>query len=111
VSSVVMAFGTIALIIAEYTPFFQWIGVPFIPILDWMQLPDAAEASQTILIGFSDMFMTAVIGSYIDADITRCSSVSVSVCLVVFQFVLILFVLLSHRYLFLNLFIYQFLGD
>lgn len=71
VSSVVMAFGTIALIIAEYTPFFQWIGVPFIPILEWMQLPEAAEASQTILIGFADMFLPAVIGSSIDAEITR----------------------------------------
>ncbi len=71
VAPVVMAFGTIALVIAEYTPLFSWLGTPFIPLLELMQIPFAKEASETILIGFTDMFLPAIIGSGIEAEITR----------------------------------------
>ncbi|MFC0525144.1 YjiH family protein [Pontibacillus salicampi] len=63
VAPIVMAFGTIALIIAEYTPVFSWIGMPFIPLLELMQIPEAAAASETILVGFADMFLPAIIAS------------------------------------------------
>lgn len=71
VAPIVMAFGLIALMIAEYSPLFEWLGVPFIPLLDVMQVPNAVEASETMLIGFADMFLPAVIGSSIDAEMTR----------------------------------------
>src|SRR5690625_1234054 len=71
VAPIVMAFGLIALMIAEYTPLFQWLGMPFIPLLELMQVPFASEASETILIGFADMFLPAIIGSAIEAEITR----------------------------------------
>ncbi|WP_054635777.1 YjiH family protein [Thalassobacillus sp. C254] len=68
---IVMALGTIAVIIAEFTPFFVWLGTPFIPLLELMQVPYAAEASQTMLIGFADMFLPAVIGADIASEFTR----------------------------------------
>ncbi len=34
VTPVVMAMGTSALILAEYTPLFKWLGLPFIPLLN-----------------------------------------------------------------------------
>ncbi|MGM0873217.1 MAG: YjiH family protein [Bacillota bacterium] len=68
---IVMAIGTIALIIAEYTPVFKILGAPFIPVLDLMQVPEAAEASQTIVVGFADMFLPAIIGSGIESEMTR----------------------------------------
>ncbi|APC49800.1 YjiH family protein [Virgibacillus halodenitrificans] len=71
VAPVVMAFGLVALIIAEYTPVFQWLGMPFIPLLELMQVPYAAQASETVLIGFADMFLPAIFASSIDAEITR----------------------------------------
>lgn len=58
---VVMAIGTTALIIAEYTPLFKWIGLPFEPLLALLQVPEAAEAAQTMVVGFADMFLPAVI--------------------------------------------------
>src|SRR5699024_11763450 len=76
---VVMAFGLIALMIAEYTPVFQWLGVPFIPLLEIMQVPNAAAASETIIIGFADMFLPAIVGSSIDAEITRIIIAALSV--------------------------------
>ncbi|SFE08208.1 nucleoside recognition GATE domain-containing membrane protein YjiH [Lentibacillus persicus] len=71
VAPIVMAFGLIALIIAEYTPVFGWLGLPFIPLLELMQVPYAQEASETMLIGFADMFLPAIIGASIEAEITR----------------------------------------
>lgn len=71
VTPVVMAFGLIALMIAEYTRFFEYLGMPFIPILEWMQIPEAVEASQTLLIGFADMFLPAILGSSISSELTR----------------------------------------
>ena len=77
---IVMAIGTIALIIAEYTPTFKILGAPFIPILEFMQVPEAAEAAQTMVVGFADMFLPAIIGSGIESEMTRfiigCMSVS-----------------------------------
>lgn len=71
VAPIVMAMGTIALVIANYTPFFQWIGLPFIPILELLQIPEAKEASQTILIGFADMFLPSVLAAGIESELTR----------------------------------------
>ncbi|MGL5635193.1 MAG: YjiH family protein [Sarcina sp.] len=58
---VVMAMGGIALIIAEYTPIFSILGIPFIPIFWLLGIPHAQEAASTILVGFADMFLPSVI--------------------------------------------------
>src|SRR5699024_1778629 len=85
VAPVVMTFGLIALIIAEYTPGFEWLGLPFVPILELMQVPYAQEASQTILIGFADMFLPAVIGASIEAEITRFIIATLSVTQLIYM--------------------------
>lgn len=85
VAPVVMAFGLIALIIAENTPFFQWLGVPFIPLLELMQVPEAQEASQTILIGFADMFLPAILGSSIASEMTRFIIAALSVTQLIYM--------------------------
>lgn len=85
VAPVVMAFGLVALIIAEFTPLFQWLGMPFIPFLELMQIPYAKEASETILIGFADMFLPAIIGSSIEADITRFIIAALSVTQLIYM--------------------------
>lgn len=68
---VILAMGTIALIIAEYTPIFKILGIPFIFIYDLLQLPEAHLASQTVIVGFADMFLPSVIANSIQSDITR----------------------------------------
>ena len=81
---VIMAFGTIAVIIAEFTPIFTWLGMPFIPILNLLRIPYAAEASQTMIIGFADMFLPSVIGSSIPSEMTRFIIAGVSVTQLVY---------------------------
>jgi nucleoside recognition membrane protein YjiH len=71
VAPIVMAMGTLALIVAENTPFFEWIGTPLIPLLELMQIPEAAEASKSILVGFADMFLPAIFASGIESELTR----------------------------------------
>ena len=76
---IVMTFGTIALVLAENTPVFQWLGMPFIPILELLQIPEAKEASATMIVGFADMFLPAIIGSGIESELTRFVIACVSV--------------------------------
>lgn len=85
VAPVVMGFGLIALIIAEYTPVFQWLGLPFVPLLEIMQVPQAAEASETILVGFADMFLPAIIGSSIETEMTRFVIATLSVTQLIYM--------------------------
>ena len=77
---VVMGMGTIALILAEYTHIFEYLGLPFIPLLKLLQIPEAALASKTLIVGFTDMFIPSVIGSTIANPMTRfivaCTSVT-----------------------------------
>ncbi len=67
----VMALGTAALIVAEYTPVFRIIAYPLIPLLTVLGLPEAAQAAPTLLVGFADMFLPAVLGSGIESDLTK----------------------------------------
>ena len=71
VTPVVMATGTLALVIATYTPVFQWLGLPFVPILELLNIPEAQMASETILIGFADMFLPSVLAAGIESELTR----------------------------------------
>ncbi|MEK5198529.1 YjiH family protein [Staphylococcus sp. FSL H8-0121] len=68
---VVMSIGTIATIIANYTPLFEYIGKPFVPFLQLLQIPEATHASQTILIGFADMFLPSILIESAHSEITR----------------------------------------
>ncbi len=85
VAPIVMAIGTIALIIAEYTPVFQWLGLPFIPLLELMQVPEAKAASETLVVGFADMFLPSIIGSGIESEMTRFIVATVSVTQLIYM--------------------------
>ncbi|MCD8915860.1 YjiH family protein [Staphylococcus simulans] len=67
---VVMAIGTLATIIATYTPVFEIIGKPFVPILELLQIPEARRASETMLIGFADMFLPSILIEGVKSQIT-----------------------------------------
>lgn len=68
---VVMAIGTIALILAEYTPLFQILGMPFVPILKLLQIPEAVAASSTLISGFADMLLPSIMSSGIQSEMTQ----------------------------------------
>lgn len=77
---VILAMGTAALVIAEYTPVFQYLGVPFIPLYNLLQIPEAEAASQTVIVGFADMFLPSVMAAeLIESEMTRFVVAGVSV--------------------------------
>ncbi|MBE5960205.1 MAG: YjiH family protein [Lachnospiraceae bacterium] len=76
---IVMAIGTTALILAEYTPIFRILGIPFMPLLSLLQIPEAAAASQTLFAGFADMLLPSVMIANVSSDLTRFVVAAVSV--------------------------------
>ena len=67
----VMGIGTIALIIAEYTPIFKILGLPFVPLLMLLGIPEAVAASQALVAGFADMLLPAIMITGIESELTR----------------------------------------
>ncbi len=80
-----MALGTIALVIAEYTSVFSVLGQPFIPFLELLGVPYAVEASQTIVVGFADMFIPSIIAASIDSEMTRFVIAAMSVTQLIYM--------------------------
>lgn len=80
----IMAFGTLGLIIAEYTPLFEILGKPFIPIYQFFNIEYAVEASKTVMVGFADMFIPSVIGATIPSAMTRFIVATLSVTQLVY---------------------------
>jgi nucleoside recognition membrane protein YjiH len=71
VAPVVMAFGTVALMLATYTPIFSILGKPFEPYLMLLGIPEAAEAAQLMVVGFADMFLPVILADgMVDSELT-----------------------------------------
>ena len=60
---VVMCIGTIALVLANNTSIFEVLGLPFLPLLNFLDVPEAAEASKTMIVGFTDMFTPSILAA------------------------------------------------
>ena len=58
---IVVAWGTLALIIATYTPVFDWISYPMGLYLKLLGVPEAFAAAPATLVGFTDMFILALL--------------------------------------------------
>ena len=82
---VIMGMGTIALILAEYTPIFNYLGMPFIPLLELLHVPEATEASRTIVVGFADMFIPSILAGSIESDMTRFIIAAMSVTQLIYM--------------------------
>ena len=57
VISLLTAVGIIAMLIATYTPVFNWIGKLFEPLLVLLQVPNAAEIAPSLPVGIAEMFL------------------------------------------------------
>ena len=68
---VVFAIGTIALALSEYTPVFTILSYPMVPLLELLQIPEAAKAAPATVVGFADMFLPAVLGKGIENEMTK----------------------------------------
>ena len=60
---VVMCIGTISLVLANNTDLFEILGKPFLPLLEFLNVPQAVETSKTMIVGFTDMFTPSIIAA------------------------------------------------
>lgn len=68
---IVLAWGTVALIIATYTPVFDWISYPMGLYLQLLGVEEAFAAAPATLIGFTDMFIPALLITGIESVKTK----------------------------------------
>ncbi len=81
----VMAIGTIALILAETTPLFDILGLPFVPVLSVLGIPQAMEAAPTLMAGFADMLLPSIMA--VSGGITSNLTLFVIACVSVSQLI------------------------
>ncbi len=70
-SPLVLSFGTIACVVATYTPVFEWLSIPFGYYLKFLGIEEAFAAAPATIIGFVDMFLPAVLSTSIVSLKTR----------------------------------------
>lgn len=58
---IVVAWGTVALVIATYTPLFNWISYPMGLYLKLFGVEEAFAVAPATLVGFTDMFIPALL--------------------------------------------------
>lgn len=57
----ILAVGLLAIMLAENTPLFEWLGRPMEPILALLGLPDVGIIAPATLIGITEMFLPALL--------------------------------------------------
>lgn len=80
-----MFIATLGLVLTEYTPIVHWLSMPFVPVLELLQLPEAAKAAPAMVVGFAEMFLPAVVASGIESELTRFVIISVSIAQLIYM--------------------------
>lgn len=68
---VVMLVGTAGLMIATYTPVFDWLGAPFGYFMQVLGIPDAMAAAPATVAGFADVMIPSLLCGDIGSDLTK----------------------------------------
>jgi len=68
---IVMAIGTAGLVLATYTPVFDWLGLPFRYYLELLQVPEAAAAAPAVVSGFADVMIPSLVAAEVASVRTR----------------------------------------
>ncbi len=79
-----MTFEFIALVTYHHTPILQVMTLPLVPLLELLQIPEAAAASPGVIIGLMDQFVPAIIAGTIDNKITSFVLAGLSVTQLIF---------------------------
>lgn len=82
---VIMAVGTLALVIAEHTSVFSILGAPFVPLLELLQIPYPDQAAKSVMVGFADMFVPSILVSEVPSELTRFVIAALSVTQLIYM--------------------------
>ena len=87
VITLLAAVGILGLIVANYTPVFQWIGMLFVPLLEVCGVPDAEIIAPSLPVGIAEMFLPVMlIADKVDVISiqARYLVTTVSICQIIF---------------------------
>jgi len=79
-----MTIEFICLVTYHYTPVFQYVTLPLVPVLNLLQIPEAAAASPGLVVGLLDQFVPALIAASIDDKVTSFVLAGLSVTQLIF---------------------------
>lgn len=82
VLTMISGVGVSAMIIAEYTPIFKYLGYIFQPLLTLCQIPDAAAIAPSMPVGLAEMFLPVLVMNGTAAAVAISMKARVFVCLV-----------------------------
>ncbi len=57
----ILAVGVAAVLVAEHTPVFGWLGAPLVPLLERLGLPDADVLAPAVTAGITEMYIPALL--------------------------------------------------
>ena len=57
----ILTVGLAAVLLAEHTPVFEWLGAPIAPALDWLGLEDAERLAPAVTAGVTEMYIPALL--------------------------------------------------
>jgi nucleoside recognition membrane protein YjiH len=75
----VLAIGVLGAYLAKYTPIFDWLGLPFLPLIRLLGLPDASLIAKSLVLNIADMSLPLLImqdAALISKFIIACISIS-----------------------------------
>ena len=58
---VILAWGTVALVLEAHTPIFDWLSWPFARLLELFRIEGAVDYAPATIVGFIDMFLPAIL--------------------------------------------------
>lgn len=80
----VMLLATAGIVIAEYTPVFNWLSLVWVPLLQLLQVPESSAVAPAMLVGFVDMFLPAVMVAAVENEMSRFIVISLSIVQLVY---------------------------
>ena len=65
----IIALGTLVTVLTAYTPIFQWIATPFVPLLEAIGVPDAVNVAPALFTGFADLLLPFITAAGIESQL------------------------------------------
>lgn len=57
----VLSIAVLSLLLATFTPVFDWLGKPMVPLLNLLRIPDAAQIASATLVGIAEIALPVII--------------------------------------------------
>ncbi|WP_342025378.1 YjiH family protein [Arthrobacter citreus] len=80
----IMSVGLIGLLLARFTPVFDWLGYLFYPLTLVLQLPDPMLAAKASAVGIAEMFLPATVVAGHESEVLRLVIAVVCVSAIIF---------------------------